>query len=116
MDSQSPKKRKGKVKYVAPYDFKRPKLFKEINANYYAYPDNISRGTSRLFSASLNYKTDVSLNKIEQYSPTDFISDIPAPAVIYIHVGQTMGGDIILTMPPQFCIHIIERESGGVRN
>ena len=24
-----------------------------------------------------------------------------------------MGGDIILSMPSEFCIHIIERESGG---
>lgn len=114
MDPQSPKKRKGKVKYVVPYDFKRPKLFsKEIMRTITLIHDNISRGMSRIFSASLNYKTDVYLNKIEQFSQTDFISEISTPAVIYIHVGQTMGGDIILSMPPQFCIHIIERESGG---
>ncbi len=114
MDSQSPQKRKGKVKYVVPYDFKRPKLFsKEIMRTISQIHDNVSRGMGRIFSTSLNYKTDVSLSRIEQFSPSDLISDMPTPSVVYMMNGRTMGGDIILAMPPEFCIHIIERESGG---
>ena len=114
MDSQSPQKRKGKVKYVVPYDFKRPKLFsKEIMRTISQIHDTVARGISRIFSTSLNYKTDVALSRIEQFSPTDLITDMPTPSVVYILSGRTMGGDIILAMPPEFCIHIIERESGG---
>ena len=114
MDSQSPQKRKGKVKYVVPYDFKSPKLFsKEVMRTISLIHDNVARGMGRIFSSSLNYKIDVSLSRIEQSSPTDFIADMPTPTVVYIHLGRTMGGDIILSMPPEFCIHIIERESGG---
>jgi flagellar motor switch protein FliM len=114
MDSQSPKKRKGKVKYVVPYDFKRPKLFsKEIMRTISQIHDNVARGMSRIFSTSLSYKVDVSLSRIEQFTPTDLVSDMPTPSVIYIMEGHLMGGDIILDMPPEFCIHIIDRESGG---
>lgn len=114
MDSQSPKNRRGKLKYVEPYDFMRPKLFsKEIMRSISKIHDNISRGMSRIFGQSLNYKVDVALNRIEQYTPADLIADMSSPGVIYIMKGRKMGGDIILNIPPEFCIHIIERESGG---
>ncbi len=114
MDSQSPKKRKGKVKYVVPYDFKRPKLFsKEIMRTISQIHDNVSRGIGRIFSNALNYKVDVSLSRIEQFSPSDFITDIPVPAVVYHLEGKSNSGDIFIYIPSEFCIHIIERESGG---
>jgi len=114
MASQPPKKRKGKVKYVVPYDFKRPKLFsKEIMRTISQIHDSIARGLSRIFSNSLNYKVDVSLSRIEQFSSAGLIKDIPTPAVIYMLQGRMMGGEIIIAMPTEFCIHIIERQSGG---
>jgi len=114
MDSQASGKRKRNVKYVVPYDFKQPKLFsKEIMRSISQIHDNVVRGMSRIFSTSLNYKVDVTLSHIEQFSTSDFTKDMSSPAVIYLLEGRAMGGDIILYMPPEFCIHIIERESGG---
>lgn len=115
MDSNLPKQRKGKMKFVVPYDFKQPKLFsKEILRTISQIHDNIARGMSRIFSMSLNYKTDVTLNKIEQLLPIDFIKNMSTPCVVYTLSGRVMGGDIMITLPPEFCIHIIERESGGL--
>ncbi len=114
MDSQSTQKRKGKLKYVVPYDFKRPKLFsKEIMRIISQIHDNIARGMARIFGQSLNYKVEVTLDRIEQYSPVDLIQDMATPAVIYLMGGRQLSGDIILYLPSEFCIHIIERESGG---
>ncbi len=114
MDSQSSRKKKGKLKYVVPYDFKRPKLFsKEIMRTISQIHDAVARGMNRIFSSSLNYKVDVTLSRIEQFSPSDLVSSMPTPNVVYILDGDKMGGDIIIDMPPEFCIHIIERESGG---
>lgn len=114
MDPQRPKKKSGTIKYVERYDFKRPKLFsKEIMRTIGSIHDAIARGLSRIYSSSLRYKVDVNLNRIEQYSSIDFIASIESPSVIYVLEGQNMGGEIIVTMPPEFCIHIIERQSGG---
>lgn len=114
MGSQNPNKKKGKVKFVVPYDFRRPKLFsKEIMRTIGQIHDAIARGLGRIYSTSLNYKVDVSLNRIEQFSSDDFTKDLPSPAVIYLLQGKLLGGEIIVSMPPEFCIHIIERQSGG---
>lgn len=114
MDAHPPQKKPGKVKYVEVYDFKRPKLFsKEIMRAISTVHDGISRGLSRIFSHSLRYKVDVSLNRIAQYSPADFITSMESPSVIYLIEGQYLGGEIVVNMPPEFCIHIIERQSGG---
>lgn len=114
MDPQRPKKRSGNVKYVEIYDFKRPKLFsKEIMRTIGSIHDAIARGLSRIYSSSLRYKVDVYLSRIEQHTPTDFIKSIESPSVIYLLEGQLLGGEVIVNMPPEFCIHIIERQSGG---
>ena len=114
MDPQRPKQRPGKVKYVELYDFKRPKLFsKEIMRTLSSIHDGIARGLGRIFSASLRYKVDVTHSRIEQYSPSDFITSIESPGVIYVLEGSNVGGEIIVNIPPEFCIHIIERQSGG---
>ena len=114
MDPQRPKKRPGKVKYVELYDFKRPKLFsKEIMRTLSSIHDGIARSLGRIFSSALRYKVDVTHSRIEQYSPADFITSMETPSVIYLLEGSNVGGEIIVNMPPEFCIHIIERQSGG---
>lgn len=114
MDAQRPKKRPGKVKYVELYDFKRPKLFsKEIMRTLGSIHDTIARGLGRIFSSSLRYKVDVTHSRIEQYSPSDFILSMDTPSVIYVLEGSNIGGEIIVNIPTEFCIHIIERQSGG---
>ncbi|MBO6793871.1 MAG: FliM/FliN family flagellar motor switch protein [Balneolaceae bacterium] len=114
MGSQTPNKKKGKVKFVVPYDFRRPKLFsKEIMRTIGQIHDTIARGLGRIYSTSLNYKVDVAHDRIEQFSSDDFTKDLPSPAVIYVLNGKHLGGEIIVSMPPEFCIHIIERQSGG---
>lgn len=114
MDPQRPTQRAGKVKYVETYDFKRPKLFsKEIMRTISSIHDNITRGLSRILSSSLRYKVDVSMDRVDQFSSVDFIKDIDSPGVIYMLTGRSLGGEVIVVFPPEFCIHIIERQSGG---
>lgn len=114
MDSNHHGKPRGTVKYVEPYDFKQPKLFsKEIMRNLRSLHDIFARSISRIFSSALRQKVDVTLQKIEQLSSSNFINKIKSPSVIYLlSVGESTG-NIIMVMPPGFCIHLVERQSGG---
>jgi flagellar motor switch protein FliM len=117
MDPQFPAKKLGKVKYVESYDFKHPKLFsKEIMRTLRLIHDTLGRNLSRIFSTSLRYKVDTYLKDIEQLSPTELIQGIESPSVIYLLEIENMDGEMIVVMPPELCIHMIERQSGGPGN
>ncbi|MTI86478.1 MAG: hypothetical protein FH748_00765 [Balneolaceae bacterium] len=114
MESKQPKKRFGNVKFVEPYDFKHPKLFsKEIMRTLRSIHDNLARNLGRIFSSSLRYKVDVHLQKIDQLSSSKFIQELDSPSTIYLLDIQELGGELILVLPPELCIHFIERQSGG---
>lgn len=114
MNSVSLQRKPGKRKYVEPYDFKQPKLFsKEIMRTLRTLHDVLARNLSRVFSSALRQKVDVSMNKIDQISTSDFIQNVASPSVIYLLSVKELGGDVIAVIPPEFCIHMIERQSGG---
>lgn len=104
----------GRLKYVESYDFKHPKLFsKEIMRTLRTLHDVLARNLSRVFSSVLRHKVDVSLHKIDQLSTSEFLQGVESPSVIYLLTVQQLGGDVIVIIPPGFCIHMIERQSGG---
>ncbi|MFP8488651.1 flagellar motor switch protein FliM [Gracilimonas sp. Q87] len=114
MELKAQKRAQGKVKYVESYDFRQPKLFsKEIMRTLRTIHDVFSRNLSRIFSSSLRYKVDISLSKIMQLSSPDFVQNIESPSTIYLLSVDELGGEIIIVLPPEFCIHLIERQSGG---
>lgn len=114
MNAKLPKQNAGKRKYVESYNFKQPKLFsKEIMRTLRALHDVLARNLSRVFSTALRYKVDVHLQKIEQLSTTEFIQNLESPNAIYLLKVKQYGGEVIVVMPPGFCIHLIERQSGG---
>lgn len=114
MDSHQSEKQFRNVKYVEPYDFKQPKLFsKEIMRNLRSLHDMFARSTSRVFSSALRRKVDVSLDKIQQLSSSKFINKIKSPSVIYLLSVDDFSGNIIMVLPPAFCIYLVERQSGG---
>ncbi len=114
MESKVPKQVIGKRKYVESYDFRHPKLFsKEIMRTLRSLHDALARNLSRIFSTALRRKVDVYLHKIDQLSTTEFIREIESPSVIYLLSIRELGGDVITVLPPGFCIHLIERQSGG---
>lgn len=114
MNSVSAQRKPGKRKYVEPYDFKQPKLFsKEIMRTLRTLHDVLARNLSRVFSSALRQKVDVHMYKIDQISTSDFLQNIASPSVIYLLSVKQLGGEMILVMPPEFCIHLIERQSGG---
>lgn len=114
MNSVSAQQKPGKRKYVEPYDFKQPKLFsKEIMRTLRNLHDVLARNLSRVFSSALRQKVDVHMYKIDQISTSDFLQNIASPSVIYLLSVKQLGGEMILVMPPEFCIHLIERQSGG---
>jgi flagellar motor switch protein FliM len=114
MEMKAQKRAQGKVKYVESYDFRQPKLFsKEIMRTLRTIHDVFSRNLSRIFSSSLRYKVDISLSKIIQLSSPDFVQNIESPSTIYLLSVDELGGEIIVVLPPEFCIHLIERQSGG---
>ncbi len=114
MESQESGQTLGNVKYVEDYDFKQPKLFsKEIMRNLRSLHDMFARSISRIYSSALRKKVDVSLEKIDQLSSSKFINKIKSPSVIYLLSVDDSSGNIIMVMPPGFCIYLIERQSGG---
>jgi len=114
MEMKAQKRAQANVKYVESYDFRQPKLFsKEIMRTLRAIHDVLSRNLSRIFSSTLRYKVDTSLNNIVQLSSPEFIQNIESPSTIYLLSVDKLGGEIIVVMPPEFCIHLIERQSGG---
>ena len=114
MESQRQQKKPENLKYVESYDFKQPKLFsKEIMRNLRSLHDIFARSVSRVFSSALRRKVDVSLQKIDQLSSSKFINRIKSPSVIYLLSVEKFSGNIIMVMPPGFCVHLIERQSGG---
>lgn len=114
MKSKPQNQRLGKRKYVEPYDFKKPKLFsKEIMRTLRSLHDVLARNLSRVFSTALRHKVDVYLQKIDQTSSSEFIHCIESPSVIYLLSIKELGGDVIIVLPSDFCIYLIERQSGG---
>lgn len=114
MEAKHPKQNLGNVKYVESYDFRHPKLFsKEIMRTLRAIHDVLARNLNRIFSTSLRYKVDIYLHKIEQLSSPEFVQGIESPATIYLLSVDALSGEIIVVLPPEFCIHLIERQSGG---
>lgn len=114
MNSVSPPAKPGKRKYVESYDFKQPKLFsKEIMRTLRTLHDVLARNLSRVFSSALRQKVDVHMSKIDQISTSEFIRNLASPNVIYLLSVKQLGGEVITVIPPEFCIHLIERQSGG---
>jgi len=117
MNSVPQKQKPGKRKYVTSYDFRQPKLFsKEIMRTLRTLHDVLARNLGRVFSSALRQKVDVNLNKIDQISTNEFIHNISSPSVIYLLSVKELGGDMIAVIPPEFCIYLIERQSGGRGN
>lgn len=114
MKSNTPGPITGNRKYVESYDFKQPKLFsKEIMRTLRALHDVLSRNLSRVFSNALRHKVEVYLQKIEQIPSSEFIQGIESPSAIFLLSVKEWGGEVVITMPAGFCIHLIERQSGG---
>ncbi|WP_138430783.1 flagellar motor switch protein FliM [Fodinibius saliphilus] len=114
METQKSEQKLNNVKYVESYDFKQPKLFsKEIMRNLRSLHDMFARSLSRIFSSALRQKVDVSLQKIDQLSANKFINKIKSPSAIYLLSVEKFAGNIIMVIPPAFCIHLVERQSGG---
>lgn len=114
MNAQPSEHISGNVKYVESYDFKHPKLFsKEIMRTLRTIHDVLSRNLSRVFSTSLRYKVEVYLQKILQLSSSEFIQQIDSPSTVYMLKVDELGGEILVVLPAEFCIHLIERQSGG---
>ncbi|MFO7845603.1 MAG: FliM/FliN family flagellar motor switch protein [Balneolaceae bacterium] len=114
MNSVSPPAKPGKRKYVEPYNFKQPKLFsKEIMRTLHSLHDVLARNLSRVFSSALRRKVDVHMHKLDQVSTSDFVRNLSSPNVIYLISVSQLSGDVIAVIPPEFCVHLIERQSGG---
>lgn len=114
MNSVSTQPKSGKRKYVEAYDFRQPKLFsKEIMRTLRTLHDVLARNLSRVFSSALRQKVDVHMHKIDQISTSDFLQNLASPTAIYLLNVKQLGGEMITVIPPEFCIHLIERQSGG---
>jgi len=117
MESKWPEHQLGNIKYVESYDFKHPKLFsKEIMRNLRSLHDMLARNLGRVFSSALRQKVDVSLQKVDQLSTSEFINNIKSPSVIYLLSVKKVNAELIMDLSPGFCINLVERQSGGFGN
>ncbi|HYX08662.1 MAG TPA: FliM/FliN family flagellar motor switch protein [Bacteroidales bacterium] len=117
MESKRTEHQLGNIKYVESYDFKHPKLFsKEIMRNLRSLHDMLARNLGRVFSNALRQKVDVSLQKVDQLSTSEFINNIKSPSVIYLLSVKKVNAELIMNLSPGFCINLVERQSGGFGN
>lgn len=101
-------------KRVESYDFREPKLFsKEILSSLRSTHDLMARNLNRVFGSALRQRVDVDLETIDQLSTNALLEKLPSPSVIYLLTFQGLDGEIILSLPTEFCIFLIERQSGG---
>ena len=114
MDMSRSKSVSRRKKYVEPYDFKHPKLFsKEIMRTLRTLHEVFSRNLSRLFTTALRQKVDVKMLQIDQLATSEFVRHIESPSALYVFGVEDLGGDMVMVMKPGFCIHLVERQSGG---
>jgi|GEM_PF-574610 len=101
-------------KVIEPYDFRQPKLFsKEIMSTLRSIHDVLARNLNRTFTSALRHKAEVYFHKIDQLSTSDFISGLESPSVIYMLSVKELGGELIVVLPNEFCLYLVERQSGG---
>ncbi|MEX0944447.1 MAG: FliM/FliN family flagellar motor switch protein [Balneolaceae bacterium] len=117
MSSNSAKESNKTLKYVQPYNFKQPKLFsKEIMRTLRSLHEVLARNLARVYGSTLRKKVDVSVAGIQQVSASEFLLGIESPSVIFLLDEETLTDDIIIVMSSGFCIHMIEKQSGGRGN
>lgn len=101
-------------KFVESYDFREPKLFsKEILSSLRSTHDMMARNLNRVFSSALRQRVEIGLQSIDQISTNALLETLPSPSVIYMLTFEELPGEIILSLPTEFCIFLIERQSGG---
>ena len=117
MSSLSAKESTKKLKFVQPYNFKQPKLFsKEIMRTLRSLHEVLSRNLARVYGSTLRKKVDVSVGEIQQITASSFLMGIESPSVIFLLNDENLADDIIIVMSTGFCIHMIEKQSGGRGN
>ncbi len=106
--------RTGNARNIESYDFRQPMLFSnDVMRTVRALHEVCAKNLSRVFSNALRNKVNVRLQKIDQLSTSDFINKLETPNALYLLSIDEMGGEVIVAMPPGFCIHIVEKQSGG---
>lgn len=114
MSSISEKESNKSLKFVQPYNFKEPKLFsKEIMRTLRSLHEVLARNLARVYGSALRRKVDVSVGGIQQATASSFVMEIESPSVIFLLNDVNHTDDIIMMMPAGFCIHMIEKQSGG---
>lgn len=117
MSSLSEKESNKSLKFVQPYNFKQPKLFsKEIMRTLRSLHEVLARNLARVYGSTLRKKVDVSVDGIHQVTASSFLMGIESPSVIFLLNDDNLTDDIIMVMPAGFCIHMIEKQSGGRGN
>lgn len=117
MSSLSEKESNKSLKFVQPYNFKQPKLFsKEIMRTLRSLHEVLARNLARVYGSTLRKKVDVSVGGIQQVTASSFLMGIESPSVIFLLNDEHLTDDIIMVMPAGFCIHMIEKQSGGRGN
>lgn len=114
MSSLSEKESSKLLKFVKPYNFKQPKLFsKEIMRTFRSLHEVLARNLARVYGSALRKKVDVSVGSIQQITASTFLMGIESPSVIFLLGDNNLSDDIIMVMSAGFCIHMIEKQSGG---
>lgn len=73
----------------------------------------LARNLARVYGSALRRKVDVSVGGIQQATASSFVMEIESPSVIFLLNDVNHTDDIIMMMPAGFCIHMIEKQSGG---
>lgn len=99
---------------VAPYNFKRPRLFSQDQTRVLQYVhESFARDLSVYLSAQLRTMVEITLTAVDQVLYAEYVASSAPPSALYVGEAQGLGHQIIFEVDPRFVVYTIEKLFGG---
>lgn len=99
---------------VAPYDFKRPRLFSQEQMRVLQRVHELfARDISVYLSSQLRTMVEISLTAVGQVTYAEYVASSAWPAALYVGEAEGLGDRLIFELDPAFVIYTVEKLFGG---
>ena len=99
---------------VAPYNFKRPRLFSQDQTRVLQYVhESFARDLSVYLSAQLRTMVEITLTAVDQVLYSEYVASSAPPSALYVGEARGLGHQIIFELDPRFVVYTIEKLFGG---
>jgi flagellar motor switch protein FliM len=99
---------------VAPYNFKRPRLFSQDQMRVLQYVhESFARDLSVYLSAQLRTMVEITLAAVDQVLYSEYVASSAPPSALYVGAAEGLGHQIIFELDPRVVVYTIEKLFGG---